>query len=994
MLVACGTAGALEARRSIHQLHHTAWTVNEGAPGQVTALAQTADGFLWLGTEVGLFRFDGLQFERYEAPASAPFPATSVSALYAPPSGGLWIGFRYGGLSFLDGQRLVHYGEAEGLRLSTVFRLAQDHDGTLWAATFRGLARLRDGRWDQADPEWRIPGQQAHTVFVDASGTLWVATDDGLAVLRKGQARFERVQARVGRVNGIGQAPDGAIWISEADASGAVRRLTPQDGGASSPRLDHPSSDLLFDGDGVLWATTLGEGLVRNPALAEGTGTNRFERFRQPDGLSSDYLRPILQDREGNIWVGGSRGLDRFRHTHLVLAPLAEGTQDFAIAADAGGALLVGSRNRPLTRTDGDRTDRLGLPPPVTAAHRDAGGTVWLGGPEGIWKYEDGAITPAAPLPVTDHTGVQALARTTDGAVWVSLNTPGVYRLQDGGWRRFGRADGMPGGAAPLVLQPGSDGRLWMGFAHNIVGILQGNRIGLLRSEDGLALGNVTALAEGREGIWMGGERGLALYAGGEIRHVVAAGDPFRGISGIIEDAAGDLWLNAAPGIIHVRAAQVENLLRSGAELEYELLDALDGLPGIPAQFRPIPTATAGTGGRLWFATTGGVVSLDPAAMRRNPLPPPVAIRELRVDGQAQPLAGGDLRLPAGTGNLQIGYTALSLSVPERVRFRYRLEGFDAHWQDAGTRRVAFYNDPGPGTYTFRVVAANPDGVWNETGSSLHFVIAPRYYQTAWFRVLCAVLVLAALWVAYLLRLRHLSGQIRMRLTERHDERERIARELHDTLLQGVQGLILRLHATAGRLKPGDPLREELDTAMDRAEKTMAQGRERVRGLRGEFRHSQDLGSALSHVLDEAQERSLPDLKLTLRGQPRELVPWVAEEIYMIGREALLNAFRHSRARVVEIDLDFDPDELRLRIRDDGIGIGGAKEEPPRPGHWGLEGMQERAGHIGAALRIFARAEGGTEADLVVPGTAAYPGRTSSSIWARLRAALLPGNNP
>lgn len=986
LCITCNTAHALDAKRSIGQFHHTAWTVKQGAPGHITAMAQSADGYLWLGTEIGLFKFDGLEFDRYEAPSTNPLPATSVSTLYAPASGGLWIGYRYDGASFLDGDRLVHFGEAEGLSLSTVFRFAQDHEGTLWAATFKGLVFLRDGRWEKPGPAWKFPGLQARTVFVDASGTLWVATEDGIALLRKGQREFESLPAAVGRISQIAQAPDGSIWISEAD--GSVRRLAQHAEDLPRQQLDHPSAGLLFDRNGVLWASTLGEGIVRNATHGGDANSEGFERFRQVDGLSSDYLRPILEDREGNIWFGGSRGLDRFRHTNLVPVPLPVGAQDFAIAADAEGMLLVGTRNRPLMRTAGDRIAFLPLAPPITAAYRDGQGMVWLAGPKGIWKFQDGRITEFTALPVGDHSGMQAIAKTNDGALWVSLNTPGVYRLQAGKWRHFSRRDGMPGGASPLTLLPDSDGNLWMGFAHNVIGIVRGEKIDILEAADGLDLGNVTSLTQGRKGVWIGGERGLAHHADGRIRSVHSSPQsPFRGISGIVEDREGDLWLNAAPGVIRIRANRVEHLFDAREPgPEHELFDAFDGLPGIPAQFRPLSTAAMGSDGRLWFATTGGVVSINPAAMVRNPIPPPVSIRALLVDGHAHRPGTEVLRLPAGTQNLQITYTALSLSIPERVRFRFQLQGFDEDWQDAGTRRVAFYNDPGPGSYTFRVIAANHDGVWNEVGSSLSFIIEPRYYQTTWFRVLCTLLVLSVLWTAYLLRLRHLSGQIRMRLNERHSERERIARELHDTLLQGVQGLILRLHAAAGRLKNNDPIRGELETAMDAAEKSMAQGRNRVRGLRGEFRYSRDLGDALLHVLDEAQGRPLPDLRLVVRGESRALVPCVAEEVYMIGREALLNAFMHASAHIVEIDLAFDTHVLRLRIRDDGIGM--AQGSPSRAGHWGLEGMHERADRIGATLQIQPSTDAGTEVDLTVPANTAYPSDVPLPWWKRLGARL------
>lgn len=979
VLAAARPAHALDAARHIGQFHHTAWTVKQGAPGQVTALAQTRDGYLWLATQTGLFRFDGVQFERFEAPDSNSFPATSISSLYAPESGGLWIGFRYGAVSFLDGEsdRLTHYGEAQGLPTSTVFRFAQDHDGTLWAATFTGLIRLKGNHWERPDASWRFPGRQARTVFVDSAGTLWVATEHGVTFLRRGATAFESVAAPVGRISQIAQAPDGGIWIAESD--GAVRQLQTGARPPATPALSRASAGLLFDRDGTLWASTLGEGLYRLPSPtapppAQGAAEDKgFEGFHRIDGLSSDYVQPMLEDREGNLWIGSSLGLDRFRHSNAMPAMFPDGAQDFAIAPGDAGTLLTGSRNKPLMRLQGQRMSALDLEPPITAAHRDGDGAVWLGGPEGLWKLQDGRLTKMTPLPTRKYSGVQAIAKGRDGALWVSLNTPGVYRLFEGQWQHFQDLPGMPEGSSPLTLLSASDGTLWMGFARNKIRLMKDGALRQLDAPQGLAVGNVTALAEGTKGIWIGGERGLAWFAGGHLRSVGTVGKAvLHGITGIVETRKGDLWLNTAYGILRVPAAQVARLLDpSGPAPAYERFDFLDGVQGIPAQFRPIPTAVQTDDGNLWFATTGGVVSIAPDSIRRNLVPPPVHIRSVTADKQAYGAGTNLLNLPAGVRNLQIAYTALSLSIPERVRFRYKLEGYDETWQDAGTRRVAFYNTPGPGTYTFRVMAANNDGVWNETGASLPLTIAPLYYQTTWFRALCVLLALSAAWIAYLLRLRHLARQIIVRMEARYDERERIARELHDTLLQGVQGLILRLHATSTRLGDGDPVRQELDRAMDLAERALVEGRDRVRDLRRDVHYWEDLGTALLQIRDEVDIQPLPDMRLIAEGEPRTLLPGIAEELFLIGREAVLNALRHSRAESIEIELGYHPREVTLRIRDDGIGM--PEHASSQPNHWGLGGMHERSRRIGGRLDIVSRAGSGTHVNLRLPAGAAYP---------------------
>lgn len=983
LLLFCHAAQALDPQRQIAQFHHTAWTVKQGAPGQITALAQTTDGYLWLATQVGLFRFDGVRFERYAPVDGQTFPATSISTLHATADGGLWIGFRYGAVSFLRDDRLTHYGEAQGLPTSTVFRFAQGPDGRLWAATFSGLVYLREGRWHRVEPEQRVPGTQARTVFTDRDGTLWVGTDTAIARLRKGAHAFETLDIPVGRISQFAQAPDGGLWIAENE--GGVRQL-PTGGAVSSRALSAPSAGLLFDRDGSLWATTMGEGVRRlaQPMRAQ-QGGDVFDQFRQDDGLSADYLLPVLEDREGTIWVGSSHGLDRFRHTNVIPALLPDGAQDFAIVAASDGPLLAGSRNRPLMELDGTGLRYLDLPPPLTAAQRDRDGTVWLGGPGGLWTWRDGRLAPVTPLPVSGYSGVQAIAHDANGVLWVSLNTPGIHRLANGRWEQLRGRKGLPPGSSPLVMLSAGDGTMWLGYARSEIALMRGEAVQAIGQAEGLAVGNVTALVEGRTGIWIGGERGLAHYANGTVRTLhMPADSPFRGITGIIEARTGDLWLNGAQGVLHVGAENVASLLAGDAPT-YEQFDFLDGMPGVPAQFRPIPTAAEGRDGRLWFTTTSGVVAIDPAAIRRNTMPPPVDVLSLTADEQLYQARGGVLRLPPGTRNLQIAYTALSLSIPERVRFRYRLEGYDDDWQDAGSRRTAFYNDPGPGTYTFQVIAANNDGVWNDTGASLSITIAPRYYQTPWFMVLCVVLGVSLLWIAYLLRLRHLSAQIRERLQERHRERERIARELHDTLLQSVQGLILRFHAVAESLGRDAPSHAAMERVLNRADDVMGEARNRVLDLRRVQRSGQ-LPDMLAELGQELASDHPAEFRLAVEGAVRDLDLMVCDEVYRIAREAVLNAFQHARAQHVGVDLVYAADELHVTIRDDGIGLPhDVLQAGGRSGHWGLSGMRERAERIGASIEMRAGNGEGTTVELRVSGDMAYRGEPPRTRWRWLR---------
>jgi signal transduction histidine kinase len=456
-----------------------------------------------------------------------------------------------------------------------------------------------------------------------------------------------------------------------------------------------------------------------------------------------------------------------------------------------------------------------------------------------------------------------------------------------------------------------------------------------------------------------------------------ASDHAFTGISGIIVTAqTGDLWLNGNTGISHITHAEVDRALHDPSyQPQYEVFDYRDGLVGTATQVRPWPSAVESSDGRLWFGTTAGVVSVAPDRIKRNLLPPPVTIWSISSGGRQYANVGEELHLPVYTTQLQIVYTAGSFTVPERVRFRYKLEGSDSDWQDAGNRHEAVYTNLGPGRYTFRVVAANNDGVWNNTGASLHFTITPAFTQTKLFYALCALLCLAALYALYKMRTLQVAAQVRSRLEARLAERERIARELHDTLLQGVQGLILRFQAVASRHTQQDAAQAQTATeqALNRADEVLEKARDRVKELRATAGEEPDLPMALAV---EGQQLGLAhptQFRTSVEGARRALHPIVREEIFLIAREALGNAFQHSGAQHIEAEVSYGESELLVRIRDDGRGINvEVLEAGGVPGHFGLLGMRERAEKIRAQVRVWSKPGAGTEIDVRVPAEVAY----------------------
>ncbi|ATB41963.1 two-component system sensor protein [Cystobacter fuscus] len=985
------TARAFSQDRRLTQFHHTRWTIKEGAPGQISAIAQTEDGYLWLAAAASLYRFEGIRFERFEPPSGDPF--STIQTLYAPPDGGLWIGFQLGGVAFLKEGHLTRYHGTEGAPTRSVSAFATDRDGNVWASEMRGgLFRLSGTRWEQIGESWGYPGSKSRHLFVDRDGTLWVATEKTLLYLPRGAHRFVPTDVSVGWVFQLRQAPDGRIWMTES--GGDVRPIpVPGHGQTENPPTLHvESAGMLFARDGSLWLTTLGDG-VRRLAHPERSSAGdaaevggEVESFTEKDGLSADYAWPVLEDREGNVWVGTSGGLDRFRTSSMVLAEFPRGSHDFALIAGNAGEVWAGTTNRPLMRLHDGEVSFEQLGSPVRSAYRDEEGVVWLGADDGLWRVEDGRLSRVTPLP-DPLAQVQAMTRDRHGTLWVSLTTGGLMQWEDGRWHSVEEPLGPLDGESIHTAMTDGRGRVWLGHQRGIITRVDGDEVRRFTEDDGLRLGVVAALTAGRRYVWVGGQFGLAFHDGERFRPLVADGDEsFRSVSGIIERPDGSLWVHAVPGVFHVPAEEVRRAVGDpGHRVRYELFDFLDGLPARPTLLRPLPTAIAGGDGRLWFATSNGVVWIDPERIARNPLPPPVSILSVKADGRRYAPAA-DVTLPIHPANLEIDYAALSLSIPERVRFRYRLEGVDEHWQDVGTRRTAYYGNLAPGQYRFHVIASNNDGVWNEHGASLEFVVPPAVHQTWWFRTLCMAAGLLLLWLMYLLRLRQLTAKMRGRLEERHAERERIARELHDTLLQSVQGLVLRLQAVAEQLPEHEPARQAMEKALDRADEVLAEGRDRVMDLRSSAHAGRDLSDALVRVGKELAENLPMSFRLVTEGVPQELNAAVQVEIFLIGREALLNAFQHAGGTAVEAELHYDSDELRVRIRDDGAGVDPeVLEMGGRPGHWGLAGMHERAARIGATLQVWSRTDAGTEVELKVPAEIVYRRRPKAAWWSRLK---------
>jgi signal transduction histidine kinase/ligand-binding sensor domain-containing protein len=869
---------------------------------------------------------------------------------------------------------------------------AQDASGALWGGTSRGLRRFNGSVWEDA-------GEQAayvETMHAARDGTLWIIASRTVMSLRPGQPRFVATDIETSdEYSDFVEAPDGTLWLTDQKLGARAvyvpnrTKPIPQSWTALRGARGEALYGRLVDRDGTLW-------------LMSATGVHRLKdvsRLLDPDfaGYSPNRVYPgvdgvswvggpsltefFLEDREGNVWIGTSSGLERFRESRVTPVEFPRAADGFSLTAGGAGAMLVAVdyEDGVYEVTGTGATELVPGPRNLTCAYRADDGVVWFGGRGMVWHSSgpiDGSrkvsrwismALPVDPADVDNHP-VQAIAKDGAGRVWVSVVRAGVFRLDGDKWTRVGDA--------ALTLATDTDGRVWLGYPGNLIQIIDAYT-GVVRElslDDGLDLGHVLSIHAKTPGAaWVGGRLGLARFDGSRFHPVaLRGGKSLSSVTGIAVTPESELWLSTSEGAIRIAAHEVRQLSADPRyAVRYDLFDVLDGMLGTPRPIRPLPSVAAGTDGRLWFATTNGIVWIDPKHVKRSTLAPNVEVQAIIADGRHYH-PGPGVRLPIRVRNLQIDYTAPSLSIPERVRFRYQLDAGEP-WQDAGPRRAAYFTDLGPGDYTFRVIAANHDGVWNETGAAIDFTIPPAFYQTRWFYALCALVGLGLLTLIYRVRMLQVAAQVRGRLEARLAERERIARDLHDTLLQGMQGLIWRFQAATDRIPSDEPARRLMEQSLDRADMLLGESRDKVKDLRPTASDVDDLAQALAAEGEHLPNPHSAKLRVSVQGTRRELHPIVREEGFFICREALSNAFRHAHAHDIEAEVTYGEAALHVRIRDDGQGISDTVlDAGRRPGHFGLIGMRERAKKLGAHLEVWSKPGAGTELDLRVPADVAY----------------------
>jgi signal transduction histidine kinase/streptogramin lyase len=994
------------AAPELTKFHHTMWTSEDGL-GAVFDIQQAADGYLWVTTSTGVFRFDGVRLQSVEEATNGAAHNNEILAVFLSGSGGVWLKTRAAGLLFWKDGELTTFTDRRCTPVLQMEGIAEDRDGSLWLQASGGLFHMHGPVCEQIGSEHGYPGGFPAAILVDREGYVWVRTLGGeVLFLAPGESKFQRMEYDAGATSAafvlatathntfLHEAPDGSIWLSDDHG---LRRITDKGSAHTQPappahekKENIQFGDFHFAADGSMWAVSE-KGLRRFDHVdqwttMQATESSPGESFTTRQGLSSDAVWKVFIDREGTIWVGTNSGLDRLRHTALSTLALPTAQEhDFSILAGDDGSIWTGNRSLPLTHVAADgRITSLPKTIGTICIRRDRDGNMWsAGGADARLYRSSGSGWSPVPYPEKELGPVISLAVDQNHDLWISTATGGAYYFAKGTWNRQNEILGKKPGI--LGTMTGDEaGNVWFGFSNYLVE-WDGKGYQRFSFPNGVRGVSESTMSARGDRVWLGGSGGVELFTRGHFYVMRWKNQNLPGrVSGVLETQTGDLWMNGSSGVTHVIAGELAHWLRDpDYAVSAERLDALDGLPGLSAERIPEPSLAESPDGRLYFATTRGIAWLDPATVHRNRnrLPPPVIISSVISNGKTYP-GSSDITLPAHADRLEINYTALSLAIPERVMFRYKLEGVDSDWQEAGTRRQAFYTHLPPGNYRFRVIACNNDGVWNEVGATLGVVMKPAFYQTWWFSALVVFGATALLWWMVRLRITSIARQLQGRLAERMAERERIARELHDTLLQSLFGLTLRFHTAANKLPLGDPAREALDDALQQSDKVMQEGRERVMNLRVRHTESASLADALADIGNQLRAIHPANFQISVKGQPRPLEAIVQEEMLLIGREALTNAFSHSGAQNIVAELSYQTAALHLCVSDDGRGIDeGVLQAGHRSGHWGLPGMRERASKMRGELRVGRTKDGGTQIDLQVPAGIVYRADDPKGPW-------------
>jgi len=1000
---------ALDPSRQIFQYAHGAWTLQEGfLPEVTTSITQTPDGYLLIGTVGGLFRFDGVRFSPWTDSSGKQLSSSSIHQLLTAGDGSLWIADSDAAAVAQDylhrwsKGRLATYYEGS----TFISPMAEDAQGAIWYMLGRSrdepgsFCRVFDDKTRCYGMQDGIPISSASAIVEDTEGFFWLGGSNLLIRWKPGSSQIYRpegLKANPGYgVTSLVAAPDGSVYVGFGLAGAGLGLERIVNGRWEPVRVhDFDGSDLKvtvlrLDRENSLWVGTLDQGIYR-------IHDDRVDHFTVADGLTGNYVLALYEDDEGNEWVGTTGGLDSFRGIPVTSVSSRNGLcteEPDSVLAARDGTIWVGGAEALCALRDGRFSSIVpgnGLPGhQVTSLFEDSARHLWFGIDNALYLYENGRFSPIARPDGSPLGFVQDLIEDTDHNLWAETSGPvrTLFRIREGRVRESFPAPSMPA-ARRIAADP--HGGIWLGLVTGDLARYRQGHIDVFHyphtSSQVSIFGVRTLRVTGDGTVYGATDYGVIGWRNGKQQVLDARNRlPCSETFGLVFDRRGDLWLYSSCGLLQVSSADLQAWWEDpGAAVHPAAFTGLDGAWPRTGYFQ---NAAAGADGKLWFVNSVALQMVDPDHPSSNPLPPPVHVEQVTAD-QRHYAPRENLYLPAHTRDLEIDYTALSFVVPQRVRFRYKLEGRDADWQDGGTRRQAFYTDLRPREYRFRVIACNNDGLWNTEGATLEFSVAAAWYQTVWFHLAVAGAVSVLLFAVYRLRIRQVAASLNARFDERLEERTRLARDLHDTLLQTLQG---------SKLVADDALRHNSDAArmhhaMERMSEWLGQaigeGRAALSSLRSSTVERNDLAEALRRAGEECQFQHPIEFLLSVEGGSREMHPIVRDEVYRIGYEAIRNACAHSAGSRVTVELSYLVD-LVLHVSDNGKGIDPDLAEKGKGGHFGLAGMHERAARLDARLTVSGSPGGGTQVQLVVPGRIAFhqPDSGNRPRFRRIRRVL------
>lgn len=958
-----GQSFALDPNKAVTQYALQVWTSDDGLPqNSIYVILQTRDGYLWLGTEEGLARFDGVRFTVYDKRNTPQIKANQVNALLEDREGNLWIGTQGGGVVRLHNGEFTSYTTKQGLSNDDVWSFCEDRSGAIWIGTSGGLNRFQNGNLKIYTTRDGLLDETVWCLYLDRDGILWIGTSGGLN--RYKDERFASYTTKEGLSNdtviSLCQDSSGSLWIGTS--GGGVDRL--QDGklvtySAKEGLANDTVVSLLQDGDGSLWIGTFG-GVSR-------FRNGNFVNFTSAEGLSNEVVTSLYEDHEKSLWIGTQGGgLNRLQDGKFMDYTTREGLSNntaTSLIQDPDGSLWIGTysgldrlQNRKLsifTVKEGLSNDN------VRALYQDHAGTLWIGTyGGGLNRYRDGKFIAFTTKEGLSNDKVWSVTEDDEGNLWIGTSG-GLNRYKDGKFTTFTTKDGLSNDHVWFLL-PDHEGNLWIATFNGLNRLHRG-RFTSFTTHNGLSSDNIISLYEDLEGsLWIGTQGGgLDRLKNGKIfRYATANGLFDDTVFEIIEDRKQNLWMSCNKGIFHVSKKEL-NEFDAGRRkwihsISYGKADGMKSQEcdtGSPAGCR---TAD----GKLWFPTIEGVVMIDPENIRINRIPPPVIVESMIADGSTIPRQPGPNGVTLGPGKekFEFHYTALSFLAPQKVRFRYRLEGFDTDWVDAGTRRTAYYTNIKPGAYTFRVKACNNDGIWNEAGASVAFILKPHFYQTVWFYLLCGLSLILLGWNLNRYRLGRVIAMERIRA--------RIAADLHDDIGSGLSQISILSEvaqqnlANSGQTEPlmkiATTSRELLDSMSDI-----------VWAVNPHRDHMADLVQRIRHFASEVLTARNIQFQFSASGMETamKLNPDLRRHIYLIFKESVNNVVRHSECSKADISLTMDGGVFIMKVSDNGEGYDPAVMSD---GH-GLESMRERARKMGGSLAVNSKQGEGTTVMLRMP---------------------------